>query len=291
MLVVANETPTRVVHHRSSLGEWELAIRRPDPRLQPYVTEYEGYRETAAPAVIKRREVPWPGVVLIINFGPAFRISDPRVATGPADYYSFVAGLSESWAVVESIGRSYCMQVNFTPLGARRFFRLPMHEIANRAVHMEDVLGVQGEWLREQLAECPDWDARFALLETFIATRLSGARPPTAEIAWAWHQLQLRDGNRPIGLLAKELGWSPKRLIAEFRQEIGLPPRALARIIRFNRVIRWLDGRDEVRWAALAHRAGYFDQAHFNRDFRELAGRTPGEFFRRRVAGGGNMED
>ena len=65
----------------------------------------------------------------------------------------------------------------------------------------------------------------------------------------------------------------------------------MARIVRFDRVVRWLDGRDEVRWAALAHRAGYFDQAHFNRDFRELAGSTPGEFFRRRVAGGGNMED
>jgi AraC-like DNA-binding protein len=181
--------------------------------------------------------------------------------------------------------------VNFTPLGARRFFRVPMQEITNRIVHLEDLLGAEAERLAEQLEECPDWDARFALLESAIATRLSDVRAPTAEIVWAWHQLQVRDEQRPIGELAKELGWSPKRLISEFRQEIGLPPRALARIIRFDRVVRWLDGRDEVRWAALAHRAGYFDQAHFNRDFRELAGSTPGAFFRRRMAGGGNMED
>lgn len=282
---------TRLVRHHSPLGQWELVFRPPDPRLRPYVNQYEGYVETAAALPIRRREVPWPGAVLIINFGPAFRITDPRIAAGPADYRSFLAGVHDSYVVTESTGLSYCMQVNFTPIGAHLFFRLPMDAIANRVVHLEDVIGPDAGRLQEKLQEFPSWEERFTLLDTLVAARCSRARPPSPEIVWAWRQLQLPDDNLRIGALAKELGWSSRRLIAAFREQIGLPPKALARIIRFHRLIGWLDGQDEIRWAELAHRAGYYDQAHFNRDFRELAGKAPGEFFRRRVADGGYMEE
>lgn len=282
---------TRLLRHHSSAGQWELVIRRPDPRLRAYVSQYEGYLETATTRPIRRREVPWPGAVVIINFGPAFRISDPRIAAGPADYRSFLAGVYDSYVVTESTGLSYCLQVNFTPIGAHLFFRLPMDAIANRVVHLEDVLGTEARHLSEQLPECPTWEQRFALLDTLVATRVARARAPSPEIVWAWHRLQLPEGNHRIGALAKELGWSSRRLIAGFREQIGLPPKALARIIRFHRVVRWLDGQDEVRWADLAHRAGYYDQAHFNRDFRMLAGSAPGEFFRRHLEDGGNLEE
>lgn len=282
---------TRLVRHHSSLGQWDLVVRRPATPLRPYVSEYEGYVETTTPRPVRRREVPWPGAVLIINFGPAFRITDPRIAAGPADYRSFVAGLHDSYVVTESTGLSYCLQVNFTPIGAHLFFRLSMDAITNRVIHLEDVLGPEAGLLPEQLQECPTWEDRFALVETLVATRIAGARLPSPQIVWAWHQLQLPGGNRRIGALTKELGWSSKRLIVRFREQIGLPPKALARIVRFHRVVGLLDGQDEVRWAELAYRAGYYDQAHFNRDFRELAGSTPGEFLRRHLAEGGNMED
>ncbi len=279
----------RVVRHDTPLERWELVTCRPDPRLQLYVNEYQGYVETAAAHAIRRREVPWPGVVLIINFGPAFRLTDPRIIASRADYGSFVAGLYDSYVITESTGLSHCIQVNLTPIGARLFFQLPMETIANRTVHLDDVLGATARRLQEQLHDAPTWDARFALLDSFIASRVFRAEPPSPKVVWAWHQLQLPGDDRRIGAIAAELGWSPRHLIARFRDHIGVPPKTLARIIRFHRVVRWLDGQLEVRWAELAHRAGYYDQAHFNRDFRELAGSTPGEILRRRVAGGGGI--
>jgi AraC-like DNA-binding protein len=141
-----------------------------------------------------------------------------------------------------------------------------------------------------QLEDAPTWDARFVLLDTFIASRVAQSRAPSPEVVWAWRQLAGQAGPRRVGALAAELGWSPKHLIARFREQIGLPPKTVARIARFHRVVRWLGGRERVRWAELACRAGYYDQAHLNRDFRELAGSTPSDFLRSRIPEGGVIE-
>jgi AraC-like DNA-binding protein len=281
---------TRRVQHDSPLGRWELMIGEPDLGLRPYVTEYQGYVETRAPRPVRRREVPWPGVVLIINFGPPFRITDPRAPLTPS-YQSFVAGLYDSYVFTEAIGLSYCLQVNLTPTGAHLCFGIPMHQIANRVVSLDDLLGGDTPSLVEQLHECPSWEARFALVDSFLMRRISRAQSPSPHITWAWQQLQRSRPDGRIGFLAQELGWSSKRLIARFREEIGLPPKALARIIRFHRVVGWLDQEEQIHWAELANRAGYYDQAHFNRDFRELAGSAPGEFLSHRLVDGGNIED
>jgi AraC-like DNA-binding protein len=285
-----SSSQTRVLTHSSPLGSWELAVRAPAPALAGYVTVYQGYVETAAEHSIRRREMPWPGVVLIMNFGPPFRLRDPRRATGPVDYRSFVAGLYDSYVLAESTGLSRCVQVNFTPLGAYRFFRLPMDAIANLTFHFEDLFGSAARRMVAQLEETPSWDARFALLDTLIATRITGGHAPLPQVVWAWHRLQDPSGPRAVGAIAAEVGWSRKHLIARFREQIGLPPKTVARILRFHQLVRCLDGLEQVRWAELANRAGYYDQAHLNRDFRELAGSTPGDFLRRRVPDGGVMD-
>jgi AraC-like DNA-binding protein len=279
----------RLVRHDSALGAWELAVRRPGSELATYVAELQGYVETRAPRPVKRREVPWPGVVLIVNFGPPFRIADPR-AGPPADHGSFVAGLHDSYVVTESLGLSRCIQVNLNPLGAYRLLDLPLHAIANRTIPLEDLLGAAASRLADRLDAAGGWTARFELIERALASRLAAAREPSPGIVWAWRRLEGATAPLHVGALAQELAWSHKRLIAEFREQIGMPPKTVARVLRFHRVIRWLAESEEARWAELAHRAGYFDQAHFNRDFRELAGSTPGEFLRRRVPDGGVME-
>ena len=92
-------------------------------------------------------------------------------------------------------------------------------------------------------------------------------------------------GRRAGGALATELGWSPRRLIARFRDGIGLPPKAVARILRFENVVGRLGSGDSL--ADVAYDAGYYDQAHMNRDFREFAKCTPTEYVARQLPNGG----
>jgi AraC-like DNA-binding protein len=82
----------------------------------------------------------------------------------------------------------------------------------------------------------------------------------------------------PIGQIADEVGWSHRHLIARFRRQVGLRPKTAARLVRQQGVWRRLDERRPLDWAQLARDAGYADQAHLVRDFRQFTGTTPTEF-------------
>jgi AraC-like DNA-binding protein len=108
---------------------------------------------------------------------------------------------------------------------------------------------------------------------------------------WAMRELYRSGGTIGIGDLAAEIGWSRKRLIALFRDQVGQTPKTVARILRFNRVVRLLTADTAMGWAELAYDAGYYDQAHFNRDFRDFAGCTPSEYLSRQLPDGGGTRD
>ena len=277
-----------IQHHRSDLGEWESIKGAPAAHLRGYVTGYEGFVEHAT-AFSRRMEVPSTVVPLIINFGPKYVVSGPGNRTISNTYGSFVAGLVDAHVIVEATGLASGIQVNFTPIGAHLFLGMPMDEFTNRTVRFEDVFGPRERRLIAQLEDTPDWDKRFTLLDDFIADRIALARAPSTEIAWAWRQIEETVGAASIGALAAEIGWSRKHLIARFREHIGLPPKMAARIVRFDRAVRQLDGADPTHWVRVAYACGYYDQAHFNRDFRAFTGGTPSEFLVRRIPNGGGL--
>jgi AraC-like DNA-binding protein len=150
---------------------------------------------------------------------------------------------------------------------------MPMHELANRTIAVEDVLGRRGHALVQRVGEIPDWSRRFDLVDRAIRTRLAEAPEIDAEVAWSLGRIT----TAPIGELAAELGWSHRRLIARYRDAVGLPPKMVARIVRFETLTSRLAGGRPVEWAALAADCGFFDQAHLAREVRDLAGVTPTE--------------
>lgn len=281
---------SRLTPHSSQFGAWESVQREPSAHLRPFVARLEGYVEHAT-TFASRMEIPSAIIPVIINFGPKYIVSGPGNPSGPSQLSSFVAGLVNRHVIVEATGLSNGMQINFTPMGAHLFLGVPMHELANRAVRFEDVFGAADRRIVAQLEDTPDWDTRFDLIEAFISNRIARARVPSPEVGWASRRLEETGGQFSIGALAAEIGWSRKHLIARFREQIGLPPKTMARIIRFQRAIRQLDGDNETHWAHIAYDCGYYDQAHFNRDFREFTGCTPTQYMARRLPGGGLLGD
>jgi len=79
--------------------------------------------------------------------------------------------------------------------------------------------------------------------------------------------------------LAEEAGWTRQHLTSRFRTEIGLGPKTVARVARLHRAVSLVGRPTPPSWAEVAHRCGYADQAHLNRDFRSLTGCTPTELF------------
>jgi AraC-like DNA-binding protein len=243
----------------------QLASRAPHPALRRHIRTLTGWHERAD-GPVARDELPGGRIVLVVSFGPRLEVDGRR-------YTSFAAGLHDGPAHTEHDGFGYGIQAYLTPLGARRFFGMPMGELTGRVVELEDLLGRQADELAERLAGAPDWAARLDLFEHAIAERVLAAPPAAPELEWAWARLLQSRGAVPVGDLARELGWSRRHLAARFGAELGMPPKALARILRFERAVERL--RDGEELAALALDAGYYDQAHFNRDFRAFAGTTP----------------
>ncbi|HWA47779.1 MAG TPA: AraC family transcriptional regulator [Dongiaceae bacterium] len=109
------------------------------------------------------------------------------------------------------------------------------------------------------------------------------------DIAWALRALQESKGGRTIGALTRALGCSRRHLIQRFHAQVGLGPKAVAGILRFEHAVETIRSADEQSWADLAIACGYYDQAHFNRDFRRYSGRTPTEFRAALLPDGGGV--
>ena len=265
----------RAIRHESDSGTWELVRSLPAPGLRRHVVEYEGYVERGATEGLLRQQVPTTVVPLILNFGSSWAAADEP--GGRRELHdSFVAGLHEHSTYVAASGPASCVQVNLTPLGAHTLLGAPMSELANRIVSVDAVASTLAP-LVDRLEDRDSWETRFELLDDFLARRLANAREPTDDVALAWAALERTDGRAPIGWICDRLGRSRRHLAARFRDEIGLPPKTVARIMRFDRAVARIGGGGTTL-AEVAFECGYFDQAHMNRDFRQFAGTSPAAF-------------
>ena len=255
-----------------------LVRREPAAPLRGLVTAYYGYREeTGSP--LRRREGPGNGVVVILGFDTSWWIGDALEPGAPGGRYScFTGGMREGQVLTEHDGVSCGMQIDLSPHAARSLFRVPMDSLARRFVPLEDLLGRRAPLLVEQLQGVPDWAGRFGVLDAALASWFADAEPPQPDVAWAYETLRATHGRVRIARIAEQLGWSRKRLVAGFREHVGLPPKAVARVLRFARAVD-LAERGEPVWGRIAREAGYYDQAHLINEFRAISGCTPGTFF------------
>jgi AraC-like DNA-binding protein len=245
----------------------------PSPPLRRFLLgPIEGWEQADA-VQTQLREVPFPGVPLILGLETAWEIHGP---TGSLCESSFVAGLHAAPTLVRPTAPSWsCIELRLTPIAAHRVLGLPMHEVADRTVALADVAPETTE-LVSRLREAR-WPERFDLVERFLLRRLDAAPEPAREVEWSWQELRRTDGGAAIAELASELGWSHRRLIARFREQIGLAPKTVGRVMRFDRAVQALKSA-AVGLSEVAFECGYYDQAHMNRDFRELGGTTPDSF-------------
>jgi AraC-like DNA-binding protein len=274
------------VRHESPAGRWTMVTGELHPGLRDYVVSWCGFEEWA-PGITRRRQVPDSFVPLIIDFLPSYKVAP---ASAPDAWtlrrFGFAAGMHDRFALTESQGLATGMQIDFTPIGAHLIFGRPLSDMANLVVGLDDVLGADGVRLVERLGNALDWETRFDILEEFVLRRLQGARGPSPGVSWAWGQLRRANGQVEIGRLARELGCSRKHLVAQFHEQIGAAPKTIARILRFQHAVRLFNRASRtspLSGADVAMACGYFDQAHFIKDFRQLAGITPTEYLRQRI--------
>jgi AraC-like DNA-binding protein len=167
-------------------------------------------------------------------------------------------------------------QLYLDVLEARRLLGAPARELADLLVPLEDVLGGFAAELSERLAEAPSAQERNSIAQRLLAGRLSSDPAAPPEVVHALERLRATRGAARVETLAAEVGWSRRHLAARFRDTVGLPPKAIGRLLRVEHAAKRVRAGDPL--PDIAYGAGYADQAHFNRDFRELVGCSPSKF-------------
>jgi len=264
----------------------EAAVARPAGPLRAVVAEHHGYRQRDVPPA-RHIGLPSPWLTLIFALDEPLHVAqhpDPQQA--PGVYGALLGGLHTTPAVIEHGGAQSGIQLQVSPLGARALLGLPAGELAGLDLPAADVLGRLGADLAEQLQATCSWDARFRLLDERLGRLLDPDRAgPAPEVRRAWRVLRASGGTARIADVAREVGWSERHLAARFRTEIGLTPKAAARVVRFDRARRMLP---RTPAAVVAATCGYADQAHLVREFVAFTGLGPRAWLAAEV---GNLQD
>jgi AraC-like DNA-binding protein len=257
-----------------------IAFHKPSPPLDLFV-ECFWYVDLRVP-YRRERILPMGTVELIFNFSDPFKLGDDdnslhRGLSGLCTD-SWLVGLQTGYLINEPLGVTCLIGVRFKPGGAYPFFQLPASELHNQVVPLDILWRSFAAEVRERLYAERTVTARFMLLEKLLLNRLHDLPHGFEVVCFAVDEIARRYGTIAILALSEQLGMSQKHLISQFKRIVGVSPKSLARIYRFQRVLNAVNPTCPVDWTAIAHDALYYDQSHFNRDFESFTGLTPSSY-------------
>jgi AraC-like DNA-binding protein len=248
--------------------------RKPQPPLSSFV-ECFWTLESDGQSVQPERILPDGCVELILNFGARFsQHDDGQLKLQPR---SFLVGQMTGPILISPTGPVQLLGIRFHPGGTLPFLRLPLHEITDQVV---DLGGLSSKLERELLgisSQSQVLTEKVNAIEAFLTTQLLS----TKENSWLM-MLAARivdsGGMVSVDRLASDAGISSRQLERRFLREIGVGPKLLGRIIRFQQVFRAVEQCNSA-WAEVAIECGYYDQAHLIRDFNQFARQTSAVLF------------
>lgn len=195
---------------------------------------------------------------------------------------AWISGAHAKFKVIDVLPGACMIGVHFRPGGAAPFLDLPCEELMERVEEIDAIWGSAGLELRQKLLETPSVQQKFGLLEEFLLARLCRANAHFGALDFALGRLLEEPSTTVIAELASELGISHKHFIAQFRARVGLTPKVFCRIRRFQQALSEIERRNALDWVSLAADAGYFDQAHFIKDFGAFSGLNPSRYMTER---------
>jgi AraC-like DNA-binding protein len=194
---------------------------------------------------------------------------------------SGTAGLSGPFTesiVLETADQFSVAGVAFRTGGARPFFEVPLREMANRHVPLNELWGGFAADFVDQVQEATAPQQRLAVIERLLTERIAYAHSRHPAVAYAIDTFHRDPAAVRIGTLIDRLGLSHRRFLDLFVAEVGLTPKVFCRIGRFQRVLRQVHQQRDVDWADVALSCGYFDQAHFIKEFTAFSGVNPSTY-------------
>jgi AraC-like DNA-binding protein len=175
-------------------------------------------------------------------------------------------------------GSGWAVGVKFRPGGFSGFLGRPLHEITDRAVSLRDVFGADGDALARDAAAEPEPARKIALAEALLRERIPPADPEVDLVHEVVVDMLAVDPGTTVAQIARRHAVSTRTLQRLFRRHVGVGPKWVLRRYRLQEAAEQLAAGERDDWTRLALDLGYFDHAHFIRDFRAVVGRSPAEY-------------
>jgi len=250
----------------------------PGQLLSTSVKCYWSLEMPASAETEKQRIIPDGCMELIVHYGDQYRqyLPDGSQVIQPR---SFVFGQLTEPLDIEPTGTTGMIAARFFPDGFSAFCSTPPSTMQNRAVSLTELFGAEGEELEKNVLAASGHPARIACIEAFLSTRLN--LPQGLDyIAKSSVALLLQTGGQlSTEEMAGQLQVNRRQLERKFSAAIGLSPKQLSKMIRLQTTLKSLDEQQFSSLTELAHANGYFDQAHFIKDFKEFTGLSPKQFY------------
>jgi AraC-like DNA-binding protein len=262
-------------------GNYKMLLKRNPPlSLRPFVKTLW---------VTDQTEIEWPAepdrehVLPTGHMHLVFRLSDQPLRLfdsdddvrgrimGPA-----IVGGARSTFYVREITKPACsVGAQLLPGACEHLFGMPAGELAERHTLLEDLWGRSANSAREQLLKAGTPERRMDVLVSLLAARLPAMRGLHPAVAQALEQFWTTND---VHRIVKASGYSHRQFIVLFRRAVGLTPKLYCRLLRFQQALKHTVADPSASLVDLAIEAGYSDQPHFTREFREFAGLTPEQY-------------
>lgn len=249
----------------------------PTPELSPFI---QSYKVIETPADVVNNVLPGTSPIMVFRLSGQVSVNHP----GGSNVLEpiVVSGLRKSGRAMQYESGTVNLLVTFREGGIAPFVREPLHELSDTSVPMHCLDGFKDAGLlEEQLAGQPSHETRITLIERFLLSRLTGKTPDGMVLA-AIRKIHRAGGQLRIRELADSLHVSQDVFEKRFRRVAGLSAKQFSYVVKMKSVVE--KGRTGLTLAQIALDAGYFDQPHFNKDFKLFTGLTPTEFFKSPVS-------
>jgi AraC-like DNA-binding protein len=169
--------------------------------------------------------------------------------------------------------------VRFRPGMAGQILGVAPAELTDSSVALDALWGASAREIEERIATTNSVDDALNLLLACLAPG-----PPPNPVQRAIEFISAADGCADLDFIARQANLSPRQFRRRCLEESGLTPKQLCRVLRFRHATRLAQNATQPNWSGIANDAGYFDQSHLIRDFREFTGRPPVSVFSNTVA-------
>lgn len=156
-----------------------------------------------------------------------------------------------------------------------RLTGIPQHEITNRTLDGEEILGPLARDCQQRLADAASAEDRVREIGQTLGRLLQRAARSDSPFDYALERIRRSDGRVRVDQLARELGWSRKRITRAFADRVGFSPKRLSSILRFHAVYNHITRTPPERRDGRLIYDYYFDQSHFLKEFKRYSGITP----------------